>query len=135
MQLRAHTENTVVQSIQDEIVLVNLESGIYYFLNGSAALIFALLDAGCAQESLLTKLTELFSTEVTNFSSEIDNFVSALLAESLMVEGAGNSGLIAEDFLSKPFVAPVLNKCEDLQDLLLLDPIVARASFDGQPES
>lgn len=135
VQLRAPTENIVMQSIQNELVLVNLASGIYYFLTGSAAVIFSALDAGCPQENLMGQLSEYYGSDVSTAKCDIDSFVGQLIKESLLVEGVGGADLAVGDFLSLPFVAPVLNKCEDLQDLLLIDPVVSRASFDGRTGS
>ena len=135
MQLRGNTEKTVVQSIQNEIVLVNLENGIYYFLTGSAAVIFSVLDAGCPSDKLLDALSGYYGAAVQGFKVDVASFVDQLVAESLLVEGVGSSGLIPDDFLSQPFVLPVLNKCEDLQDLLLLDPVFPGAAIDSQPGS
>lgn len=123
MRYRAHTENVVVQSIQNEVVLVNLESGIYYALNGSAAVIFSALDSGCSQDELINYISNLYAENAEPLKADIDQFVNQLLDESLLVAGSGTTCLDPKKFVQAPIMAPVLNKFEDLQELLLLDPV------------
>lgn len=131
MQLRANTESVVLQAIRDDLVLVNLENGIYYSLIGSAAFIFSVLDSGCPQEELIGLLSSSYSEDLLSFKTDIDSFVQQLLGDSLLVTGVGSSNLNAQDFFSQPFQSPILNKYEDLQELLLLDPVRALPALDG----
>jgi len=137
LKLRAHTENVVVQSIGHELVLVNLENGVYYSMSDSGAVIFSLLDSGCDRDELFAKLTELFSSGCAEFKEQVAQFVDQLLAESLLVPGVGTCALDAGEFVGEKFAAPRLDKYEDLQELLLLDPVrgqptpVARTSESG----
>lgn len=130
MQLRAHTEAVVVQSIEDELVLVNLESGVYYALSGSAAVIFSLLDGGCHLDKLVEAVSECYQEDLKGSATEINEFVEQLKGESLLVPGNGTCGLSASGFVIAGFSLPVLNKYEDLQELLLLDPVRGVPSLD-----
>jgi hypothetical protein len=132
-QLRANTECVVVQRIEDELVLVNLESGIYYTLHGSAAVIFSALDSGCDAENLPALLATLYGEAPGLVTDEINRFVQELVDHSLVVPGAGQCALNTEGLISGPFTPPVLETFEDLQDLLLLDPVRTLSAEDAKP--
>lgn len=132
MLLRANTESVVVQTIDQDIVLVNLDNGIYYTMTGSGAAIFSLLDSGCPQEDLIGRLSELYSEDLNTSKTSLESFVAVLLADGLVVEGLGSSGLNATDFIGNPFKPAQLDKYEDLQELLLLDPVRGLPSVDSK---
>ena len=133
MQLRAHTENLVVQSVENELILVDLKTGSYYSLAGSGAVIFSLLDSGCSSDTdeLVMQLGEFYATDLSPHKQALEQFIAQLLAESLLVSGVGTCQLSAGEFKDKPFDLPILNKYEDLQDLILLDPVRGLPSLNG----
>ncbi|MBX9695839.1 MAG: PqqD family protein [Cyanobacteria bacterium] len=123
MFLKAHTENVLVQAIENEILIVNLENGIYYSLTGSAAVIFSLLDSGVSTEELADKVQQLYGEQLSQRPTNVDEFIHAMTEEALMIPGRGSCGLIPADYMAGTFQPPELKKYDDLQELLLLDPV------------
>jgi hypothetical protein len=117
------------QTIEGEVVIVNVENGNYYSLRDTGAEVWTLLESGAGGREIVTELGRRYQTH----SGEIDGDVECLLME-LQQEGilspqpaAGStSGRTTDDgagTAKRPFARPVLEKFTDMKDLLLLDPI------------
>ncbi len=126
--LRACQEGIIFEVIDQEIVVISLATGVYFSLKSPASAVFALLESGCPQHELVSRLEFLFDTKLDGLSNEIESFVDSLVAESIMEscssDQCGSFDLATIDSLVvKPFQAPVIEKFEDMQDLFLLDPV------------
>lgn len=126
----------VFERYDDETIAINLNTGIYYTLNTTAADIFDLLAAGCPVTELITILQPKYSDDLRRFESDLSHFVSELERATLIepsepngerhrVQTSGNSQ-------KRSFEVPVLKVHEDLQELFLLDP-VHEVSAEGWP--
>ncbi len=117
-----------MESFEGELVLVQMKSGNYYSLQGSAPLIWELIDRGSSIEDVGNLLVERHPDDAEEIRRSARSLVEELVAESLLVPvssapspaSAGTSGLLDSD---TPFVLPVLERYTDMQELLLLDPI------------
>ena len=104
-----------------EIVAINLDTGIYYSVKDSAALVWHDLVDGHSVEALLEVVQGKPETHAA-----LAQFADALLTSGLMRpsnaarEPAGPAR-IASAFPAME--APVLEPFGDMQDLLLLDPV------------
>jgi hypothetical protein len=116
----------VFEVFDEEVVVVNLESGHYFSLRETAADIFRLAVTGATPEVISEALATRFREEREAVRNSVRTFLDALVAEGLLVpqpetvaaparlELPGNAG---------PFTPPRFEKFTDMQDLLLLDPI------------
>jgi hypothetical protein len=132
MHFRINRPNVIFEVFDDEVVIVNLDSGNYYSLNGTGPQIWRSVLLGGTVEELVEDVARGFEGEQLQIGSSIRQLIDELRREEIIVsdatpnESRGNSSAPAESEqgLSKPrFVAPVLDKYDDLKDLLLLDPI------------
>jgi hypothetical protein len=125
---RVNRPDVVLESFEGELVLVQMKSGNYYSLQGSAPLIWDLIDRGSSIEDVGNLLGERHPEDAEEIRRSARSLVEELVAESLLVPlssaaspaSAGTSGLLDSD---TPFVLPVLERYTDMQELLLLDPI------------
>jgi hypothetical protein len=103
-----------------EIVAINLETGIYYSLKESAALIWHDLLDGHSLEALLGHLRDDDETRAA-----VAGFADRLIDSGLMrVSAAGRDPAGPARIASAlPLSPPVLEQFGDMQDLLLLDPV------------
>ena len=132
MMYRVNQPKVVFESFGDETVLVNLDSGFYYSLQGCAGRVLALLDEGNPVEAIPGCLLGEFSGDPDTIKMETENFISELAAEAILVprppadsrkvekETPNETGEAAS---RPPFQSPTMEKFSDMQDLLLLDPI------------
>ena len=126
---RINTPTITHQTIDGEVVLINLETGCYYSLQQSGADIWQLLEAGADAEAIATQLGRRYQAEPGQIASAVEKLLAELREEAIIVPDASPaangrqlSGSPAEPS-GKPFEPPVFQKFTDMQDLLLLDPI------------
>lgn len=103
-----------------EIVAINLDTGIYYSIKDSAALVWHDLADGHSVEALIDCLRGYADTQAA-----VARFVDELLGSGLMrLSSDARDPAIGPRIASAlPMAAPVLEPFGDMQDLLLLDPV------------
>lgn len=126
---RINTPTITHQTIDGEVVLINMETGCYYSLQQSGAEIWQLLEAGANAETVTAQLANRYQAEPGQIASAVEKLLAELQQEAIVVPDASSAanglelnGNSAEP-PGKPFQAPVFEKFTDMQDLLLLDPI------------
>ena len=130
--IKVNDPQVVHETIDGETILLDLRTGMYYSMNPSGSALWDFLantgDPQMAEEVLCEKDPE----QKPVIHDSLTSFVARLLDEGLMVpdvhqtkeknvdEEKWKSGL---RLAASPFEPPVMNKYEDMQHLLLLDPI------------
>lgn len=128
MAFRVNEPNVVYETFDREIVMVNLDTGKYYSLSGTAPTIWSDLAEGYELDEITRRIHSRYSGELDAIGTAVAAFADRLVAEDLLVpthdlvvrphgplvEPAGNK---------EPFEAPLVENYEDMQDLLMLDPI------------
>jgi hypothetical protein len=130
---RVNKSKIIFEGFEDEVVLINLENGNYYSLEGSAAFIWNLIQSGMHVNDIRAKLEEKYNGQKEIMEKAALQFVDELVREELILaaENPGDEKIsVSNDTPSNQavaekiiFVPPVLNRYTDMQDLLLLDPI------------
>jgi hypothetical protein len=127
--IRINTPNVVGEEFDGEVVVVNLDSGYYFSLLGSAKDIWMTLASGVAEPeeiiAMLKKNLDCTGVDVTNL---VLPFLDEMLAlEILVLDDATPSRdpvpLQNSDGVRRLFEPPRIETYSDLQDILLLDPI------------
>ena len=121
----------VSETIDGEVVIINLDQGSYYSLRGSAAEIWGRLQEGDGADALLQRLGQVFEGDEAEMSGTLSGFLSQLLAEEILrpaPEAAAHRSAAEPSLGAVPdekvtFAAPLLEKFTDMEHLLLLDPI------------
>jgi hypothetical protein len=120
--------DVVMESFGGETVLVQMKSGNYYSLQGSAPLIWDLIDQGSSVEDAGNFLLASHAADEEEVRRSVRNLVEELVAESLIVPvssaptpASGKTPAPVEP--GTPFLPPVLERYTDMQELLFLDPI------------
>lgn len=113
------------ETIDGEVVIINLESGNYYSLRGSGARVWAGIVAEADIDAIADDLVGAFDGLVGR--PDVSGFLDELEREGLISRTAGEpgAGLTATvtDGAGGIFAAPVLERFTDMQDLILLDPV------------
>ena len=73
-------------AIEDEIVVMHLESGEFFSLTGSAAAIWQLIDGTRSRDRVLADLAAQFMQDEAVIAADLDAFLAQLRAAGL-VEG------------------------------------------------
>lgn len=108
----------IYELLDNEVIIANLDVGVYYSLRGSGPLIWQLLLAGYTQISLQS----LFSEKYGPIPS-LSPFIDRLLEENLLVLAEGSSAPLPSVFWPAEFVPPTLERFDEMKNLLMLDPI------------
>ena len=114
------------ERLDDEVIAINLETGAYYALDGVAADCWVLSAAGSEIDEVVAVVTERYDVDASRARADIATFLDELVTERLVVTGGGELAPevpLAPVTAKKPYAAPAVQKYDDLEDLLLLDPI------------
>jgi hypothetical protein len=125
---------------EDEMVLINVENGLYYNLSKSGSEVIQLVDNGCPIGMLVTTLLGN-SLEATQYRLDIMHFVELLIQEGILVEAEAQSNIDRPTAIQSPiyssaeaFQVPLLEKYDEVRDLLLIDPIHMVDQSKGWPK-
>ena len=126
MRFKVNTPPVVHQTVDGEVIVVNLDNGTYYSIAGSGAEIWGALDAGARVPEIVELVLTRYDADPAHAESAVAGFVDQLVAEELVSPLAGNGTAPVRPPVAKattPFEDPVLNRYTDMQELLMLDPI------------
>ena len=118
-----------IQEIEGEAILINFDSGSYYSANASGALLLERIQRGDSPEAMAAQVAARWALSQAEASDAVAAFLEQARVEGLIVpdEAAEATGPVrpvsCPTTAPSAFVAPKLEKFEDLQDLLMLDPI------------
>jgi hypothetical protein len=136
-----NTSRITYEIIEGEVIIVDLESGVYFSINPLGSVIFNWLVEGAKLDDIVSTVEQHFKDTNTDIAQAVNSFIGALLRDEIIVCGektrdddtvAGIKPLL--DGLSDygSFEPLLLEKYTDMQDLLLLDPI-HEVNEDGWP--
>lgn len=114
------------ERLDGEVIAINLETGVYFALGGVAADAWSLMAAGAhlapAIEAIAERYgveTEIVRADVTRLFAEFETTGLARVADDAPTSGselpAPGGPLV--------YAPPVMERFDDLENLLLLDPI------------
>jgi hypothetical protein len=136
MHHRINHPSVISESLDGEVVVIDLATGTYYSLQGTGARAWDGVAAGLSTVELVADLTGVFDTGGADITAEVERFLASLVAEGLLVAGEAPSepvplGPAAAD--GPAWVTPVLETFTDMQELILLDPVHEVDPAQGWP--
>jgi hypothetical protein len=125
---RPNTPKVIYQTFDDEVVLINMDSGNYYSLNRTAGRAWTSIERRATAQEIAQEMRRDYACEGFRVEEELLRFVTELHQEGLIVPDeeatpAPAASAVAPIAEKLPFDPPVLQKFSDMADLLLLDPI------------
>ena len=111
-----------------DALLIDLEQGVYYHLEGVAATIWKSALDGLPLDAIAVAVERNYSGCGDQLPAAIAAFAQALIDEGLLTLGCGaadgeSAAPPSGECERTPYRAPSLNRFTDLQDLLRADPI------------
>jgi len=129
-RFRINHPDVISEVIDGEAIIVNLETGAYYSLQGVGAHIWEAVTAGATHDEVASTLIARYSGEPSAIRAAVDGLIDELTHEALIVVTAETNGAESSTLPNAPaagarppFEAPALQKYTDMADLLLLDLI------------
>ncbi len=119
------------ERIENEVIAIDLTTGTYYSMVDSTADVWTLLSAGLDLDETSTVLAERFAADAAAIVDELRRFVDELIEAGLLVpldsggEGSADLGVTDVELPApeSPYAPPRLERYDDMEALLLLDPI------------
>lgn len=125
--LKVNQRQVIHETFDDEIVIVNLETGSYYSLADTSAAIWKMLVQGSTPAQVQEGITATYDGDRSEITRGVEGFLAQLLADGLVAESdqpVSKEWVAVKPSVARPqFQVPVLNKYTDMEELLLLDPI------------
>ena len=125
--------NVIHETIDGEAIIINLMSGRYYSLQGTAVHIWNLVEQRVAVAEIIQWMTDFYKATDVDMRQAVVEFLDQLKEEDLIrtsvrpePESSDSPDVpVAPDSEAgiPGFGVPVLHTFTDMQDLLLLDPI------------
>jgi hypothetical protein len=127
--------------IDGEAIIMNLSNGMYYSMDQVGAAIWTLAESGHTVGRIGEVLAARFGIDRQTANRDVADLIEHLASEELVVvsENGGSHGAPADAPIpefdeGQPYTPPVLNRYDDMADLLALDPPMpglAGTGFDG----
>lgn len=117
------------ETIDGETIIIDLGTGTYFSLQGSAPEIWSGIAAGEGDEALLARLQARYDGDAQEMRSGLSSFLEELRRDGLIAAGAGAEAAGSASAPAPtggerlPFQAPRLERYTDMQDIILLDPV------------
>jgi hypothetical protein len=128
---RVNKPTIISEIIEDEAIIINLDSGAYYSLRGGSVMVWKVIQLGGGRDQVIDQLTHAYQGEAEAIAASAMELLAELENEQIIVAADAES---ARSFDAKtlpfdlegerPLCAPlVVDKYTDMKDLLLADPI------------
>jgi len=127
------------ETIEGETIIIDLATGTYYSLRGAAPPIWNALSEGESVSAVVSRLSSVYDADEGVIAPAVDSFLAQLKAVCLIAPTAdapATTDRIAAPAPSerRPFELPMLETYEDMQDIILLDP-VHKVDSQGWPHA
>ena len=119
--------SVVADVLGDEVVVVDLDSGAYYIIEGSGRVIWQLLAAGEDVPAIVARLSAAYPGHASEMAVLVSDFTAQLVGEGLLVpaaEGGSRPAIDASELeIDAPFAPPEMFRYAEMEALIQMDPI------------
>ena len=123
---RIKSPPVVLETVDEETIIVNLDTGSYYDLNHTGGRLLEALGRGADLDGAVARLAADYGVEKGALAEAAAALVGRLEEEGIIVadaDPAADSAVNGWAPPAKAYEAPALSKYTDMQELLLLDPV------------
>lgn len=131
------TEPQIVsETIDDEVIVVDLQEGVYHSITGAGMLIWEALTHAYARNQIVDLLQSRYEISSEQAENELDDFVEKLAEFNLIRPRQARpdpgipdrpdpttSEILTNQAVKEPFAPPVMTIYKDMESVLRLDPI------------
>lgn len=131
MEIHVDSARIIHENIDNETLIIDAETGIYYVLRGSGAEIWELISQGVDLAALNEQLAQRYTMPAEQLQPALQSFLDDLQNAQLITVRTGQLPLAPIAMATMPppratgstFTPPELHVFNDMHDLLLIDPI------------
>jgi len=124
--LVVRTPAVIHERLDDEVIAIDLERGIYYAMVGTAADIWTSFTSPATVGAVAEALAKRYDESPDAVHADIVEFVTRLQESRLLVAAPVDDATeiaTIDGAASEPWAPPELEAYSDMADLVLLDPI------------
>ncbi len=126
------------ERLDDQVMMINLETGAYFALERPAADCWTALTEGGSVDDIVSAVVAQFEVSAEVAAADVETFIGSLTDEGIVrwsPDPSGDPASSADDEPPRPsspttpgverlaYRPPQIEKHDDLEELLLLDPI------------
>jgi len=134
---RTDIPETASELFDGEVVIAHYGTGLYFSVSESGGLVWQAFRHGLSLEETAAWLAGHFTADAAAIPAQVEAFAAALKAKDLLLEvpARERSGELPPIVLAA-WQEPVVDSFDDLQELLLLDPVhdVTEAGWPHRPD-
>jgi hypothetical protein len=127
----------IAEAIEGEVMVMNLQQGIYYSVTGAAAVAWPLLVGGATCDAVTAAIAGAYNVPATQVGNELGAFVQRLLDEAILraaADEAPGSKDIALPAVAMPYPGFGFERFDDMRAMLVIDPVHEVGDF-GWPQA
>ncbi|NEP72064.1 MAG: PqqD family protein [Okeania sp. SIO2G4] len=131
-RFQINSPKVVQETIEGEVVIVNLDKGDYYSLLNTGADIWSAIEKGNSTTEIIAEMTERYEGDRKTIETAVNSLITQLREEEIIIVAPINEGenqnreevkATTDNKQKLPFERPILSKYTDMEELLALDPI------------
>lgn len=127
-RFRVNSPNVIHETIEGEVILIDLKTGTYYSLRDAGATVWQAIAQGAGEDGIAAELRSRYEASEGEIHDAMRQLLGELEREGLVRADEAEPGEVTPPVSVNgaarlPFAAPVLEKHTDMQDLILLDPV------------
>ncbi len=115
----------VSETLDGETIIINLETGSYYSMNETGSIVWNQILLQHSVDQIIQFFLDHYDASFDVVEKSIACLIESLENDNLIIEAGdiSNAPLGKNNSPKKTFVAPVIEKYTDMQEMLLADPI------------
>jgi hypothetical protein len=115
------------ERLDDQVMMINLETGAYFALERPAADCWTALTAGAGFDGIVAEVVAQFDVAPDRAEADVETFLVSLVDEGIVRWSSDEPAAPSPDGTAPAarlaYRPPQIEKHDDLEELLLLDPI------------
>lgn len=120
MSYQIKNQAIIHEFLDDEAIIANLETGVYYSIRGNGIPVWQCVLAGQEVDAIIQQVNQTYGRDL---AKEVRAFIHRLLEEELIVEKVSAEATVCTPVWPKDWHLLALEKYDEMQNLLALDPI------------
>lgn len=123
---RVNDQKVINETLDGETIIINLENGNYYSMNPSGSVVWELIVKNSSKDQIISEFLQRYETTKEDLEKPITDLLQLLVNEDLIVKTdlpAVHTEPSSAPTEKESFLVPLIEKYEDMQEMLLADPI------------
>lgn len=122
---RADASRVVSEMLDGEAIIIDFKDGFYYSLNNTGSVLWVGIQNSYTREQLLKHFKDRYDASSETIEKSLDAILEQLKGLSLISEVPVESAPEVEPYTGEreKFFMPALQQFQDMQEMLLADPV------------